>query len=185
AVKALLDAAEKDFDRVRVIDDDLHPWLAGAAIGAERFVKLVLGFALLDRDGRRPGDEIVKAGHKIMVIEARCRDIVSAQVGRATQPKFIRSLLSDIDADPWMAPLLEVLECFADQGRYEHADVVAGRAPKNTPTAQFEALELDIAKTHPALPHGELDQHLRHLHAVVRVSLRRWRNFYACAMAHG
>ena len=183
AVKALLDAAEMDLERVRVLDDDLHPWLAVAAMGTERFVKLVLGFARLDQHGTWPGPEIRNAGHKIVQTEATCRAILSAQVSRATHPKYIRQLLADVDADPWLVPLLGVLESFADEGRYEHLDGVAGRAPKNTPKAKFETLEQDIAKTRTTFP-STPDEHLAHRNPTLRASLRRWRNLYAYAMAH-
>jgi hypothetical protein len=185
AAKALLEWTERAVLNWGYMEEDAHPLFAVGAASAERFLKLAYGMATLVSTGQWPGQSIHSYGHRIAALDRDCRDILAARVGNATAPGWIAECVGKVTADPWIDDWLNLLSVYADTGRYEKLDILAGRTPKGSPKGLLAELEARILERYPHGDEIDIEAMVRFRNESLHDSLRNWRQMYGYAWAHG
>lgn len=111
------------------IDTTRDPILTMLSIGLEKLYKLTLGLIALDRDHRWPTKtEMQKRGHKLVPMHASVID--ELRVRTANKSEYVRGLLTELDNDPVLVPIIEALDMYGRMGRFYYLDEL-GDAPQS------------------------------------------------------
>jgi hypothetical protein len=182
SVVALLDEADRAIGQLADRTARTSPLLAVASSAAEHLLKLTLGFKRYADSGEWPSNEIRQFGHDIVGLDGVCRQLIRDHTSDGAAP-WVATCLEDADRDEVLSKWLTVLRAYADQGRYEHLEAVAGTA-KHTPTRMLGELQADLIDIDRfASPDG--DRIAAEQNARLLLANCRWRNLYGYAWAHG
>lgn len=132
------------------IETTRDPILTMLSIGVEKLYKLTLGLVVLDRDHKWPSAVEMKAlRHKL----AQMHKNVLEELGTRTVAKslYVRDLVSEVEADTVVPPLVEALDLYGRMGRFYYLDQL-GDSPQPwvSPDEAWQKIE-SAALTDPAV----------------------------------
>lgn len=182
ATKQLLDHADGLLGGMRFIDRDAHALTAVLASGAEKLLKLTLGFTLAHIEGAWPGDTIKGYGHRVSDLDADCRALLHDREPVATNPGVVSAARADVEHDAWLPGIMSILQGYAVKGRFYNLDYL-GQNPQPEPSPRDRWNQLDnetwesdsTALTDDGMT---FDANERRRADAWQRSLRRWREFY-------
>jgi hypothetical protein len=101
--------------------------LACLATGAEKLLKLTVGMVAIEETGTWPNKKTMaeRYRHAILALERHARAAITRRIDNSEAPGYIRELLSSIENDVVIGPVLEALDNYARQGRFYNLDMLA------------------------------------------------------------
>lgn len=177
AVKELLDAADERLSLLRYISRDSHVLTALLAPGVEKLLKLTYGYMRMHDNDAWPGAEIHGYRHRIADMDAECRRLIEPRIEAAIHPKIVQRAAAVVDQDPFIRPLLGLLQAYGQGGRFSNLDTLAARATADaTPRELWQELDYLVMETlgfdlDPDVFDARRSERLRR-------SLRQWRFLY-------
>lgn len=181
------------------IERDLDGILAIYSIGVERLLKLSLGIAAVDNGQPWPAKMSLTRegwGHAITAMDSRLRETLRRRIaeGPFEQAALLNLWLRTLENDPIWQAVVQVLEAYADKGRYYHLDQMSSSIkPSPNPKEMWDQMEHAAIESHPALSEmyqqvlaGEVewDDFERLLRKAVADSIQRWVAIIACMGMH-
>lgn len=122
------------------IDSTRDPILTMLSIGLEKLYKLTLGLTSLDRDHRWPTmAEMQKQGHKLVPMHQAVMDELRTRT--ANQSQYVRGLLTEVDNDPVVVPLIEALDMYGRMGRFYYLDQLGDDPQPVSPDDAWQNIE--------------------------------------------
>jgi hypothetical protein len=109
--------------------------LACLAIGAEKLLKLTIGMVAIEETGFWPNKKTMaeRYRHAILALDRHARAAITRRIDNSGAPGYIRELLSSVQNDVVIGPVLEALDNYARQGRFYNLDMLAD-APQVDPS---------------------------------------------------
>lgn len=119
------------------------------------------------------------AGHKITALDNTVRQLIEKRITHSTAPGYIRQLLHQVAADPYIAQILKTLERYAVRGRFYNLDYLGDQPqPEASPAQMWEDLHQVLLHLRPDLlakpPTPEWDEGRREINQVIETSVRLW-----------
>lgn len=122
------------------IDSTRDPILTMLSIGVEKLYKLTLGLIALDRDHKWPTRaEMQKRGHKLLPMHQAVMDELRART--ASKSQYVRRLLTEVDHDPVVVPIIEALDMYGRMGRFYYLDQLGGDSQRVSPDEAWQEVE--------------------------------------------
>jgi hypothetical protein len=123
------------------------PALACLAPGAERFLKLTLGFARLrDNQPWLTEAELRRYSHHVVTLDHDARTDLQDHLGGSTVAGLVQDITADADRDPYLPDLLGLLDRYGSAGRFCNLSIVAGSPQiEETPAVLWRQLSNKIA----------------------------------------
>lgn len=168
--------------------------LALLSIGAEKMLKMTYALIIEDATGSWPSASTMRGfGHDVATLDRECRRLFRDRIHLATSDRYVAGLLDDLDADPFITRLLEILTRYGQAGRFAHLDALSGQAqPGEPPRTMWERYDTDLGLLAPAFPlsraisNEDFDRLVRRpLNERHREIVGRWREVYFRALIHG
>lgn len=129
------------------IETTRDPILTMLSIGVEKLYKLTLGLIVLDHDHRWPSTAEMKAwGHKLMPMHHKIMRELSTRTER--QSRYVRELVAEVDADPVILAVIEVLDMYGRMGRFYYLDQLGDDPQPVRPDDLWQKVE-NVALTDP------------------------------------
>jgi hypothetical protein len=116
------------------------PILTMLSVGMEKLYKLTLGLDFLDTDGRWPSKAAMKQlGHGLEPMH----DLVMRTIRRRTRDStpYVRALVSQVDADPCVLPLIRTLDAYGRMGRFYYLDKLGDSPQAVNPDELWDDVE--------------------------------------------
>jgi hypothetical protein len=101
--------------------------LACLATGAEKLLKLTIGMVAIEETGSWPDKKTMaeRYRHAILALDRYARAAIMRRIDKSGAPGYIRELLSSVENDVVIGPVLEALDNYARQGRFYNLDMLA------------------------------------------------------------
>jgi hypothetical protein len=101
--------------------------LACLATGAEKLLKLTIGMVAIEETGSWPDKKTMaeRYRHAILALDRHARAAIVRRIDSSGAPGYIRELLSSVEKDVVIGPVLEALDNYARQGRFYNLDMLA------------------------------------------------------------
>lgn len=113
-----------------LFDNTRDPILTMLSIGMEKLYKLTLGLIALDCVGQWPTkNEMTKRERRHNLVTMHQEVMDGLRPRTADKSRYVRGLLADVDADPVLVPMVEVLTIYGQMGRFYYLDLL-GDAPQ-------------------------------------------------------
>jgi hypothetical protein len=161
------------------------------ALGAEKMLKLTIGFAALDQGDQWPRKKYMRdeIGHQVEVADQKARPLLDLHPG--TVRGWLAGQKMVVAQDPVVPAVIEALNLFGDAGRFYFLDVLAeAPQPGDSPQALWTDLTSAIAAKDPALladlRSGEnADRARRRINETIVDAMTAWWELYAAAWRTG
>jgi hypothetical protein len=135
--------------------DDAAVVLTCLSAGSERLLKLTYGHLALAAGGDWPGTKIRGFGHRLNDLRADVDRQLRIHVDRATHPRYIRTLLAEDQADPYLDGIFAALDRWwaePTSGRYRDLQTLAaGEVSGVSAQALWETVTSNVFNDHPVL----------------------------------
>lgn len=176
----------------RSVGLDADPLLACLAIGVEKVTKLTLGLAAVEDNGSWPDKNTMQNqyGHRVAVLDRRCREYMARNVDRASAAPYIHQLLSNLQSDARIGLVLTTLDRYGTVGRFYNLDALA-EAPQADPPPRelWEHVERSVWKDNDAilarLGGPGFDQARQEINTQIAASVEAWWDLYFRAWSNG
>jgi hypothetical protein len=181
----------------RFAASEAEPLFVLLATGVEKLLKLTYGLTLQADTGAWPSQEVMSArrngwGHRVAELDAECRRLIRAGMGRAVHAPYVTSLFDELDADPYVVPWLEALQRYAVNGRFYNFDHLADAGqPAPSPRQLWDELYNSVARSDPQFSQllgksqADWDVLVRRTTGRLADSLWRWWEAYYRAWIQG
>lgn len=123
------------------VETTRDPIFTMLSIGVEKLYKLTLGFVDLDRDGKWPSKAQMKThGHNLIEMHVAVFDELRDRT--ADKSEYVRGLLSTVQDDLVIKPLITALGRYGQSGRFYYLDLL-GEAPQEweSPEGYWQQIE--------------------------------------------
>jgi len=120
------------------------------SLGAEKLLKLSIGFAALEETGEWPGKTMRGYAHKVVQLDDDVRELIAVGMARAAQPAYVRNGLARLNSDTVWPKIREGLEQYGSGGRYHYLDWINGQPPFDSPRGYWDHIENEALEPHPA-----------------------------------
>lgn len=123
------------------VETTRDPIFTMLSIGVEKLYKLTLGLVDLDRDGRWPSKPQMKSrGHNLIEMHFAVFEELRART--AEKSEYVRDLLSAVEGDFVVKPLIAALGRYGQSGRFYYLDLL-GDAPQDweSPEGHWQQIE--------------------------------------------
>lgn len=123
------------------VETTRDPIFTMLSIGVEKLYKLTLGLVDLDRDGRWPSKPQMKSyGHNLIEMHFAVFEELRART--AEKSEYVRGLLSAVEGDFVVKPLIAALGRYGQSGRFYYLDLL-GDAPQDweSPESHWQQIE--------------------------------------------
>lgn len=198
SARRVLDSADRLLRRDGPLDRDIDAVLATYSIGVERLMKLALGTAAVSRGEQWPGMGSTNKGwgHALDDMDERLRGEFRRSLAADgwEHQSLLESWSCTLDNDPVWAVTISALRNYADKGRYQHLDQVAGGAGSTRSSGEMwndvelaaigsdESLADHHRRTQVGEPFGPFEYRLR---SAVADSIKRWVSIVCLFGMHG
>lgn len=123
------------------VETTRDPIFTMLSIGVEKLYKLTMGLIDLDRDGRWPSKPQMKShGHNL--VEMHVAVFEELRDRTAEKSEYVRGLLSAVEGDLVVKPLIAALGRYGQSGRFYYLDLL-GDAPQEweSPEGHWQQIE--------------------------------------------
>jgi len=121
------------------------------SLGVEKLLKLSVGLAALEETGNWPGRKLRGYLHKVVELDSDVRELMTAGVGRISQPAYLERAVLALEADTVWPNIREGLDRYGSGGRYHYLDWVTGQPPLDSPRGYWNKIETEALLPHPAV----------------------------------
>ncbi|MFC0675183.1 hypothetical protein [Brachybacterium hainanense] len=131
------------------------------SIGTEKAMKVLLGCAAVEDEGRWPTKQELKDwGHDVEELSARLLSAIDAGLGRTTAKGYSAQLAARIRQSTVLPLLFAAFARYGRSGRFHHLDILATDEPGklDEPSDYWDRIERHIRETRPefdVVPYGD------------------------------
>lgn len=197
AVVRLLSHGVHTLRGTKYVDPVVDPVLTVWSIGAEKLLKLSLGFLRESRSQPWPshGEMRTEYGHQIAKMDEYLRTELRSWVAQR-QSAYLRSLTDRVDDNSVWPHLRTAIDIYGRAGRFHHLDTLAGkRSSDQNPRQAWQSAELAASEELSNLDAGDggdaelsiaaLDQFAKDVNALIAQSVVDWWFMITRAAMHG
>ncbi|WP_457101761.1 hypothetical protein [Microbacterium sp. P5_E9] len=161
----------------RFLETTRDPIMTMLSIGVEKLLKLTVGVISLDEAQVWPSKAtMISYGHGIVELFDRVMSEIQSRTANSTD--YVKGLVSGVDIDPTLRPLLRALDRYGRSGRFYNLDMLA-----DSPQPEMDPARMWDDAEQAALGDPEIIE-------LQRVAMERvsdndaWDSFYAAVQGH-